>query len=318
MKILILAEQSSRKLKSVALELLQASQGHEVKALVFGSQAKPAAEALAEKCSEVFWVSDAKFDFYHSEAYAKAAQEVIEKFSPELVLGTASALGKDLLPKIAARQAASVVADCTAVSLESGIQLKKPFFAGKALAEIEFQPEAKLKVVSLRPNSLVVGDLPAQSGSVTELAVDFDFANSPLQFVEKKEAKSTRPDLTEASVVVSGGRSLKSKENFSIIFELADALRGAAGASRAAVDEGLAPHEMQVGQTGKTVNPKLYIACGISGAIQHLAGMRTSKVIVAINKDPDAPIFSKADYGLVGDLFELVPAITQEIKKSLA
>jgi electron transfer flavoprotein alpha subunit len=215
---------------------------------------------------------------------------------------------------LAARFNSPIAADCTAVDL-AGNTFTRPFFSGKAIAQIELS-EAETRFVSIRPNSLSP-TATTSSGSVTELAVDFDFGASALQFVSRSDAKSDRPDLTEANVIVSGGRSLKSSENFKLIFDCADAFGGAAGASRAAVDEGLVPHDMQVGQTGKTVNPSLYIACGISGAIQHLAGMRTSKVIVAINKDPNAPIFSKADYGIVGDLFEVVPLLTEEAKKLL-
>jgi electron transfer flavoprotein alpha subunit len=300
------------------LELIEATKGQETIAILFGSEGKAAATELQKFVSEVFWIGDSAFDSYHSEAYAKALEVVVKEASPSLLLGNSSSMGKDLLPKVAARFDASVAADCVSIHLQNGVQVSRPFYSGKAMGTLEFSTDSSLKVVSLRPNSLVVGDLPVVNGKLTEKKIEFDFANSPLQFVEKKIAASSRPDLSEAPVVVSGGRSLKSSENFKLVFDLADAFGGAAGASRAAVDEGLVPHEMQVGQTGKTVNPKLYIACGISGAIQHLAGMRTSKVIVAINKDREAPIFGKADYGLVGDLFEILPALTAEVKKTLS
>lgn len=318
MKVLILAEHKSGKLKNASLELVQAAQGKDTFAVVFGADAKEAAETLKPKVKEVLWVSSDKFNAYHPEAYTEAMEKIVQDKSVELLLGNSSALGRDLLPKVAARCGASIAADVIGLDLQSGVKATKPFYSGKAVGQIEFRAVEKLKVVSLRPNSLSLTELPDLGGQVTELSVDFDFAASPLQFVEKKASESKRPDLSEAAVVVSGGRSLKTSDNFKIVFDLADALGGAAGASRAAVDEGLVPHEMQVGQTGKTVNPKLYIACGISGAIQHLAGMRTSKVIVAINKDPEAPIFGKADYGIVGDLFEVLPALTEEVKKTLS
>lgn len=316
-KFLILAEAKSGELKKASLELLSLCQNQEVYALVFGSAAKSAAEQLATAgVQEVFHVNSSKFDFYHPEAYAQAASELIEKVQPDVVLASASSFGKDLLPKLAARFDAVLAADCTEAQFEPEIKIRRPFFSGKANAELEIVSSQKL-FLSLRPNSLPAGNVKDQAGKVSNMEVNFDFASSPIQFIKRTEAKSDRPDLTEANIIVSGGRSLKSRENFKILFELADTLGGAVGASRAAVDEGLAEHDMQVGQTGKTVNPNLYIACGISGAIQHLAGMRTSKVIVAINKDPNAPIFSKADYGVVGDLFELVPLITREAKALL-
>ncbi len=264
---------------------------------------------------EVFWIKDSKFDRYHPEAYAAACEQAIKASSPSFVLATASSLGKDLLPKLAARFDGPLAADCIHLALNPEATGKRPFFSGKALADVSFE-SAPMTFASLRPNSLAAGNLGA-AGKVTELSVTFDFAGSPIQYVSSTAGSSDRPDLTEANIIVSGGRSLKTKENFKILFDLADVLGSAVGASRAAVDEGLASHDMQVGQTGKTVNPSLYMAFGISGAIQHLAGMRTSKVIVAVNKDPNAPLFQKASYGIVGDLFVLAPLITQEAKKLL-
>lgn len=316
MKVLVIAETKKSELKKASLELCEAAKGQEVVGLVFGSASESAAKELAEAgVTEVFWVKAEAFDNYHPEAYAAAATKVIEEQKPELVLASASSSGKDLLPKLAARSDAPLVTDCISADLNSR-KFKKPYFAGKAIADIALE-SASIAFVSMRPNSLTAGTTGASSGKVTELAADFDFGSSPIEFVGRTESQSERPDLTEANIIVSGGRSLKTRENFKIIFDCADAFGGAAGASRAAVDEGLADHDMQVGQTGKTVNPSLYVACGISGAIQHLAGMRTSKVIVAINKDENAPIFSKADYGIVGDLFEVVPLLTEEAKKLL-
>jgi electron transfer flavoprotein alpha subunit len=314
-KVLVIAEHKKGNLKKASLELLTAAQGNEAVGIIFGSSASAAAEELAKNgVTEVFWVKDANFDHYHPEAYAAAVEAVIQEQKPQFILATASSLGKDLLPKLSARFDAPLVSDCTVLSLEaSGAKAKRPFFSGKAMADVSFEA-APLTFISLRPNSLAAGALSG-TGKVTEKSVTFDFAGSPIQFVSMTEAASDRPDLTEASIIVSGGRSLKTKENFKILFDLADQLGAAVGASRAAVDENLASHDMQVGQTGKTVNPSLYMAFGISGAIQHLAGMRTSKVIVAVNKDPQAPLFQKADYGVVGDLFTLAPLITQEVKK---
>lgn len=316
-KVFILAEHKKGNLKKATLELLGASKGLEAVAVVFGSDASSAAQELAKKgVSKVFWVKDSKFDAYHPEAYAKAAGDLITEHKPEVVLASASSVGKDLVPKLAARFDAPLVADCTECQITPELKLRRPFFSGKALAQVQ-PPASSLLFISVRPNSLQAGEVSGTAGAVTEYSPTFDFASSAIQFVEKTQAVSDRPDLTEASIIVSGGRSMKTKENFKILFDLAEVLGAAVGASRAAVDEGLASHDMQVGQTGKTVNPNLYIANGISGAIQHLAGMRTSKVIVAINKDAAAPIFQKADYGIVGDLFTIVPLLTQEFKKVL-
>ncbi|MBN8555949.1 MAG: electron transfer flavoprotein subunit alpha/FixB family protein [Deltaproteobacteria bacterium] len=316
-KVLILAEHKKGSLKKASLELTGASKGMEVSAIVFGSDAKAAADDLAAKgVQNVFWVKDAKFDHYHPEAYAAAMDQVVSQVKPNIILGNASSLGKDLIAKMAARLDAPLAADCTEATIQPDIKLRRPFFSGKAVGTIEFEP-AELVCITVRPNSLAPGEVSSTAGKVNELAVNFDFASSAVQFVGKTEGSSDKPDLTEAAIIVSGGRSMKTKENFKILNELADVLGAAVGASRAAVDEGLASHDMQVGQTGKTVNPKLYIANGISGAIQHLAGMRTSKVIVAINKDAAAPLFQKADYGIVGDLFVIVPLLTKEFKKLL-
>lgn len=316
-KVLILAEHKNGKLKTTSEELLGIAKGHDVAALVIGSSAEEATKTLASKgVKTVYWVKASDFDAYHPEAYKVACLQALETASAEIVLATASALGKDLVARLAAAKDATFAADCTSIELGETIRATRPYFSGKAMGTLEFEP-ASHYFLSLRANSCAPGVVSEAVGAVSELSVSFDFAGSPLQFVEKTAAKSDKPDLTEANIIISGGRSLKSAENFKILEELAGVFGGAVGASRAAVDEGMASHDMQVGQTGKTVNPSLYVACGISGAIQHLAGMRTSKVIVAINKDPNAPIFTKADYGIVGDLFEVVPELTKEATKLL-
>lgn len=315
MKVLVVAEQKDGKLKKSSTELLPVCEGQSVTAVLFGSDAKKAAEELSTLgVEEVLWVNDPHYNDYHSLAFGEAMQKIVDQVKPELILGTASSVGKDLLPIVAAKLDAPIAADCTELSIKDGLKLRRPFFSGKALADVQL-PEAAIRVVSMRPNSLTPGKLGDSNAKVTEFAASYDFDQSPIEFVGRTEGKSDRPDLTEASVIISGGRSLKSRDNFKIIFDFADLVGGAVGASRAAVDEGMADHDMQVGQTGKTVNPNLYIACGISGAIQHLAGMRTSKIIVAINKDQNAPIFGKANYGIVGDLFEIVPLMTEAYRK---
>jgi electron transfer flavoprotein alpha subunit len=224
-------------------------------------------------------------------------------------------MGKDVAPRLAARLDAAFASDCVELSADGGkFSVQRPVYGGKAFTRIALN--ALPAVVSLRPNSFPVA-APGE-GKAETVVVPVEAADTKAKVVEVIAGQSARPDLTEAERIVSGGRAMKAAENFKLLEELADAIGATVGASRAAVDSGFAVQSMQVGQTGKTVNPKLYIACGISGAIQHVAGMRTAKVIVAINKDPEAPIFQKADYGIVADLFEAVPAMTAEFKKLLA
>jgi electron transfer flavoprotein alpha subunit len=315
-KVLVLAEHKGGELKKASLELVSAAAGRECSAILFGSQAQKAAqEILQYGVKKVFWYSDASWDHYTATHFAGALEQIIRENQFDLLLGSTSSMGKDLLPRIAARFEASLATDCIQVKIAESIELTRAFYSGKLLAQLELTPSA-LQVVSVRPNSLAPAS-KSQTGELVTLSVAAA-GESAVRFLSQTEARSARPDLVEANIIVSGGRSLKSKENFKLIFDCADSLGAAAGASRAACDEGLADHDMQVGQTGKTVNPSLYIACGISGAIQHLAGMRTSKVIVAINKDPNAPIFSKATYGVVGDLFEVLPELTKQAKALLA
>ena len=229
-----------------------------------------------------------------------------------LIILSNTALGRDLAPRISIRLNAGCIVDCIKLTVSGNeIISTRPIYAGKALVDVKFLSEKK--VITLRPN--VFKAQISESGSSAEIVVN-EISNvnlrSRVTSIKKSEGKL---DVAEADIIVSGGRGIKGPENFHLIEELADALGAAVGASRAVVDAGWRPHSEQVGQTGKTVSPSLYVACGISGAIQHLAGMSSSKYIVAINKDKDAPIFNVADYGITGDLFEIIPALTSEIKK---
>jgi len=249
---------------------------------------------------------------YDPDVYANTMAKIITEFNLTDFVGTCSAQGKDLFPRIAAKvENATVLNDCVEVDLENNT-FTKPVYAGKLLSAYVIEDE--FRVFTLRPNVFPVES--ADSGDQPEV-VDFHPVKkeSKGKIVEVIKGVSKRVDLTEAEIIVSGGRGMKSKENFLVLEELADLLNAGLGASRAAVDAEYATYDMQVGQTGKVVNPKLYIACGISGAIQHFVGMKTAKVIVAINKDPEAPILKKADYGIVGDLFKVVPLLVEELKK---
>lgn len=255
------------------------------------------------------------FKNYSAEGFTKTILAAAQKVDPEIILLPASALGKDLGPRLAAHLGVGLATDCVRLRLENGrLHALRPMYAGKVLAE--HQLLASPQMASLRPNNFPV--LPpdaARVAVVEKIAVPITAGDLRAMVKEFVASGGGKIELTEANIIVSGGRGMKGPENYNILEELASVLGAAVGASRSAVDAGWRPHSDQVGQTGKTVSPNLYIACGISGAIQHLAGMSSSKCIVAINKDPEAPIFQRADYGIVGDLFEVVPKLTEEFKK---
>ena len=316
-KVLVYIEQRDGKSKKSSFELLGASAaaGNETHAVIIGDNVA----GLANECAhyganKVHVVQDAALKLYNGEAYAKALTAAIKSINPEIVLASHTPIGRDFLPTVAVAVDGALASDCTSLTfVGTKLQLKRPVYSGKATVDVEFVGSG-IQMATIRPNALGVPKPDtSKTADVTTIAADLSGLKS--KTLEIIKGNSARPDVTEASIVVSGGRSLKSAENFKIIEELADSVGGAVGASRAAVDAGYRPHGDQVGQTGKVVSPSLYIACGISGAIQHLAGMRTSKVIVAINTDPQAPIFQIADYGIVGDLFQVVPALTAEFKK---
>ena len=289
MKVLVVAERKGGELRRVSLEL--------------AAKAKELGEAR---------VVEIKAERYSPLAFTSTLAKQIEAEKPDLVLIGATLNGRDLGARLAARLACAYVADATALSMSgNALEIGRPMYAGKVRANVRVAPPA---VVSVRPGALALeGDGPAPE--VT--AIDADASAEKLQFVKFAEVASggKRVSLAEARVIVSGGRGLKGPENWHLVEELADALGAATGASRAVTDAGWRPNEEQVGQTGKTVTPDLYVALGISGAIQHLAGMTSSKVIVAVNKDPDADIFKIADYGVVADVFDFVPAFTDAVKR---
>lgn len=319
-KVLVFTEFQNGNLKRSSQELLQfaATTGKPVVALALGSQAQAGAAQLAHHgAQEVLLCADVAYDAYNPELFSVAAAEAIQQSGASLVLASASSSGKDLFPRVAAKIGAGVVSDGTEITVAGDdVKVKKPMYAGKCFATAQFE-NAPTKIVLMRANQLpVTAADTSKTATITEKA----FTKPSLKTLIKEVVKgaSEKLDLTEANVVVSGGRGLKEAANFSMLNDLATVLGATVGASRAVVDAGWVGHSMQVGQTGKTVAPTLYIAVGISGAIQHLAGMSGSKVIVAINNDPNAPIFQKATYGIVGDAFEIVPKLTEEFKKILA
>jgi electron transfer flavoprotein alpha subunit len=318
MKVLVFIEQRAGKLKSSAFEALTvgarlAGSAGDCAAVVVGKGVEGLAKELAGYGADTVHVVDGDaFDLYNPISYAAAVEAAVKGHGAKVVVAAASPMGRDILPRLAARFDGALLTDVTQVELSGDtVTGVKPMYAGKVLAQVATQ-NAPVQFVSIRPNVFAPNKTGQGAANADKLAVTAPA--SRIKTVEIRKGKTERPDLTEAHVIISGGRSLASADNFKILYECADVIGATVGASRAAVDSGYAAHDMQVGQTGKTVNPNLYIACGISGSIQHMAGMRTSKVIVAINTDPEAPIFKIADYGIVADLFKAVPILTKKLK----
>ncbi len=317
-KILILAEKNAENVKTVSLEILgKLGNTHEIEVAAFGDLQSSALDDLVKYgASTIHSIKGANLETYSPEGFSQALKALIDQGKYDYVFGGATSMGKDLLPRVAGMCDSGMVSDVTQFSFEGdNFSAIRPLFAGKCLAKVQIEGN-KPHFVTVRPNSLGLTNSPV-TGTLDKK--DFLTEAKDLRAVIKEivQGTSKKLDLTEANIIVSGGRGMKNSDNFKILDELAEVLGATVGASRAAVDDGYAPHSMQVGQTGKTVSPSLYIACGISGAIQHLAGMRTSKVIVAVNNKEDAPIFAHADYGIVGDLFQIVPLLTEEFKKVL-
>ncbi len=317
--ILTFVEQRDGKVRKGSLEALSEAKrlataaGWDVAAVLVGSGIEGEAAALgAYGASVVYVVDEERFALYSAEGYAAAVRAAVERCQPEALFMSATALGRDLSGRLAARLLVGCIPDVTALRLEGGkLEAVRPVYSGKALATVE-AGSAKPAIFTLRPN-VFAAEAVGGTARIEKLpAIPADIRAVVREIVASGGGEL---DVAEADIIVSGGRGLKGPENFALLKALADALGGAVGASRAAVDAGWIDHAHQVGQTGKVVSPSLYIACGISGAIQHLAGMSSSKIIVAINKDPEAPIFKVADYGIVGDLFQVLPALTEEIKK---
>jgi electron transfer flavoprotein alpha subunit len=313
---LAVLEQRDGVLRKISYEVVTAAQrlGDQVEAVVCGAgPVQGTGQVGTFGADRVVTLTNPAFAKYAPEACAQALAERVKQGGYKTVLFTASATGKDLAPRVAAKLGVAVAADVTDLASDgSGLVVTRPVYAGKASLRVRVKSQPA--VVSLRPNVFTPVERP-KAGAAETVAVNVPAGRVTVR--EIKAAPAGTLDVAEAQVIISGGRGLKEPANFKVLEELARAFggRAAVGASRAVVDAGWRAHADQVGQTGKTVSPSLYIAVGISGAIQHLAGMRTSKVIVAINKDKDAPIFKVADYGVVGDLFEIVPKLTEEIRK---
>ncbi|MFZ5826768.1 MAG: electron transfer flavoprotein subunit alpha/FixB family protein [Bacillota bacterium] len=317
--VLVLAEVRNGALRPVSFECIAAgraiAEGGSVTAVLIGQDGSFGQELIARGADKVVAVKGDHVKEYTPEGWLGALQAVHLEVKPDVVFFGHTGIGRDLAPRFAMRNAAGMISDAVDVKLEGGnVIFTRPVYAGKAY--VTQVVKQGLIVATIRPNNLPSLEADAsRSGDVSDLAAPAVDLRTIIKEIVRKSTGGV--DLTSAKIVVAGGRGVKSADGFKPLYELAEVLGAGVGASRAAADAGYCDYSLQVGQTGKTVTPDLYIACGISGAIQHLAGMSASKVIVAINKDPEAPIFKVADYGIVGDLFEVVPVLTQEFKALL-
>jgi electron transfer flavoprotein alpha subunit len=318
-----IAEQRDGEIRKISYEIVSEGRrladalGQNVTTLLLGSNIKDKAATLGHYgADKVLVADDPRLETYTTDAYTAVIADLVKANDPAILLLGASVQGKDLAARLSARLGVGMAQDCTAFSIEDGnLVAIRPIYAGKAYAKVTFN-ESWPQMAAARPNVMPMNEPDtSRSAEVEDASFSLDDSLLKTKVVDVAKDQSGKVDLTEAEKIVSGGRGMKGPEQYEILEALADVIGASVGASRSAVDAGWRPHTDQVGQTGKVVSPNLYIACGISGAIQHLAGMSTSKVIVAINKDPDAPIFQRADYGVVEDLFKVVPALTEEAKK---
>jgi electron transfer flavoprotein alpha subunit len=319
-KVLVFIEQREGYIKKSSLEASKTAAtiagilGSEVEAVIFGSQVKDIEKLGGYGVKKVTFFKNADLNLYSPKTYTELVSKQISESGAGVVLFANTSMGKDLAPRVAAKVDSGIAMDVVAYEFDgNNLIATRPVYAGKALVDLKITSE--VKILTLRPNVFPAGESSGDNSEVVTIEVPNVDSSTKVIEVKKSDEKL---DVAEADIIVSGGRGMKGPEHFGLVEDLAKLLGAATGASRAVVDAGWRPHGEQVGQTGKTVSPTLYIALGISGAIQHLAGMRSSKYIVAINKDKDAPIFQVADYGITGDLFEILPALIEEVKKMKA
>ena len=311
MSILILAEHNNEEVKSSTLNTISAASklGNAIEVLVIGNNIENISKEIAnyQYVTKVLSLDDQNYEHAIAEKIDPVIFSIAENYSH--IFAPATTFGKNVMPRVAVKLDVAQISDV--INIESEDTFIRPIYAGNALATVKSNDTKK--VITIRPTSFDV--IPKEGGSGVVEAINFISSENHTEFVDREESKSDRPELSTARIVISGGRGLQSADNFKLISDIADKLNAAIGASRAAVDAGYVSNDYQVGQTGKVVVPDLYIAVGISGAIQHLAGMKESKIIVAINKDEEAPIFNVADYGLSADLFEALPQLSSELDK---
>ena len=337
--VYVFAQQVDNKISGIALELLGKAKdlakdlNTEVTAMLLGSGIKDLADELAEYgADKVIVVDDPELKEYRTEPYTHALASVINEFKPEIVLVGATAIGRDLGPRVSARVATGLTADCTVLEIgdfplnplpnqeqkHNQLLMTRPAFGGNTIATIAC-PDNRPQMATVRPGVMQkIEPIVGAKANIVEYNPGFTPDNKYVEILEVVKSVSDTVDIMDAKILVSGGRGVGSKENFKLLEDLAAVLGGTVSCSRAVTDSGWLPRDLQVGQTGKTVRPNVYFAIGISGAIQHVAGMEESDIIIAINKDEDAPIFDVADYGIVGDLNKIVPQLTEAIKAQLA
>ncbi len=321
--VLVFAEQREGKLAPVSYELLGAGRrladelGTGLLAALLGADESEAMELVKWGADKVLLCSDPVLEKFNDDVYSEVLAKIINEYKPSIVLAGATPIGRSFIPRVAARLRTGLTADCTSLEIDKDtknlLQIR-PAFGGNIMATI-LCPDYRPQMATVRPRVMKRGEYDAnRTGEI--INVDVDNLTPGTKVIESvKEVSEISVNLHEADIIVSGGRGVGGEKGVRMLEELAIALGGVVGASRAAIDEGWIPYSHQVGQTGKTVNPKVYIACGISGAVQHLVGMQSSDIIIAINKNPEAPIFNVATYGIVGDLFEIVPMLTKKIKE---
>lgn len=320
-KVLVVGEIRDNELRNVSLEALAAAkivaEGGEVVGVLFGENLDELGKQLLQYgAGRAIVVEHNDLKVYTTDAYKQALLQVIEKENPDALLMGHTAMGKDLFPRLAQKLGAGLISDVINVEIENGdVVFTRPIYSGKAFEKKIFS--GGMMMATIRPNNIAPLEKDvSKTGPVEQMTADIQDLRTVVKEIVRKTAGTV--DLSEAKIIVAGGRGMKSKEGFAKLYELAEVLGAAVGASRGACDAELCDYALQIGQTGKVVTPELYFAFGISGAIQHLAGMSNSKVIVAVNKDPEAPIFEVADYGIVADLFDVLPILTEELKKVVA
>jgi electron transfer flavoprotein alpha subunit len=324
-EIWILVEHQEGKVRKVTFELLSAAAefskkaGSQVGAILLGSELQEAVKSLAPFADKIYWIDDPSLTAYTSDAYLIHMAPLIKEHQPSVLLGGATSTGKDLFPRLAMRLQSGYAPDCTGLSMEENGKLiaKRPLYGGKVFAEVTFS-EARPQMATVRNNTFLVDQNLNKSAQVISVSSHVDPSLLKKKVVGLEKAAGAKLDITEAEIVVAAGRGIKAPDNFKLLEELAEVLNASVGTTRAIVDEGWRDQKDQIGKSGKNISAKLYMAFGISGAIHHVLGIGTCKTVVAVDTDPNALIFNYADYGLVGDLFQIVPALTEELKKALA
>jgi electron transfer flavoprotein alpha subunit len=323
-EIWVFAEHQEGRVRKVAFELLSAGAelakktGSQVGAIILGSGLQEAVKTLTPFSDKIYLVDDPSLASYNSDTYLANMASLIKEHEPTILLGGATSTGKDLFPRLAMHLQTGYAPDCTGLTLEENGKLlaKRPLFGGKVFAEITFS-EARPQMAAVRNNTFLVNQNLNKSAQVISIPSQTDPSSLKKKVLGLEKAAGTKLDITEAEIVVAAGRGIKAPENFRIMEDLADVLNASVGTTRATVDEGWRDLKDQIGKSGKNISAKLYMAFGISGAIHHVLGIGTCKTVVAVDTDPNALIFNYADYGIVGDLFQIVPALTEELKKAL-